>query len=135
MVIPSANGETIRTLHARIAYALSAMLAAADAAAGGAPTALLLCTHAAAMIAIGRVLTGAAPADDAADDFRCFTCALSRFERRGRGAAVRVPGAWSAARPDEIPAVVWEGMGIGGGWVCVRNGDCSFLSGGEERGW
>jgi len=125
------------------------MLAAADAAAGGAPTALLLCTHAAAMIAIGRVLTGAAPADDAADDFRCFTCALSRFERRGRGAAVRVPGAavrvpgaavrmpgaWSAARPDEIPAVEWEGCGIGGGWECVRNGDCSFLSGGEERGW
>jgi transcription factor C subunit 7 len=26
-------------------------------------------------------------------------------------------------------------MGVGGGWECTVNGDCSFLSGGEERGW
>lgn len=134
VVIPSVNGETIATLHARIAYALSAIIAAADADAA-APTALLVCTHAAAMIAIGRVLTGAMPADEAADDFRCFTCALSRFERRGGAAVAAAPPPWSARHPDDIPEVQWKGSGVAGGWECVLNGDCSFLSGGEERGW
>lgn len=27
------------------------------------------------------------------------------------------------------------GKGIQGGWDCIKNGDCSFLKGGAERGW
>ncbi|KAL2373440.1 hypothetical protein RJZ57_002073 [Blastomyces gilchristii] len=30
----------------------------------------------------------------------------------------------------------WQGgVGVGGGWDCVGNGECGFLSGGKERGW
>lgn len=58
------------------------------------------------MIAAGRVLTGRAEEEWREGDFGCATCAVSRFERRG------------AAR-----------------WECVLNGDCTFLPGGEERGW
>lgn len=30
----------------------------------------------------------------------------------------------------------WKrGVGVRGGWTCEVNSDCSFLSGGEERGW
>lgn len=35
-----------------------------------------------------------------------------------------------------MPAVDWRGgKGVGGGWVQKVNGDCSFLSKGEERNW
>lgn len=37
---------------------------------------------------------------------------------------------------DKVPKVTWkEGEGVGGGWEMTISGDCSFLSGGEERGW
>jgi hypothetical protein len=29
----------------------------------------------------------------------------------------------------------WKGQGVGGGWDCISNGDCTFLGGGAERGW
>lgn len=29
----------------------------------------------------------------------------------------------------------WRGGGLADGWVCAANGDCSFLSRGEERTW
>lgn len=30
----------------------------------------------------------------------------------------------------------WRGgKGVNGGWDCVLNGDCSYLSNGAERGW
>lgn len=36
---------------------------------------------------------------------------------------------------DPIPNTNWRGHGLFGGWDHVVNGDCSFLSGGEERNW
>ena len=93
----------------------------------------MLCSHAAVMIALGRALTGRMPDDEGEDDFKCATCSFSKFVRRGKGVD-EVP-AWDAARGDDVPAVPWRGRGVQGGWECEVNGDCSFLSGGEERGW
>ena len=108
----------------------------------GSRTAILLCTHAASMIAIGRVLTGVMPEDLGEDDFKTYTCGISMFERR----ALRVPkgeedalgrsGTLIAGKGLEIPNVNWgNGRGVSGGWDCMMNGDCSHLDGGEERGW
>lgn len=97
--------------------------------------AICLCTHAATLIAIGRVLTGRMPDDVGEEDFRPFTCGVSTFVRRkGEEKEVDV-GRW-AGPEKEIPRVDWrKGKGVGGGWQCTVGGDCSFLSGGEERGW
>jgi transcription factor C subunit 7 len=76
------------------------------------PKVLLICTHAATMIAIGRVLTGNLPDDLDEDDFQCYTASLSRFERKGT---------------EEKKAI--------GGWDCVLNSETGYLSGGAERGW
>lgn len=140
-IVPSPNGESIAALHDRIAYTMHRIVEALDADPSG-PKALLICTHAASMICIGRVLTGRMPEDPNEEDFRCGTCALSKFVRRSRGEAsaelegeVRVD-MWDKGAPEKIPKVQWrDGKGVMGGWDCVVNGDCSFLSGGEERTW
>ncbi|EME85706.1 uncharacterized protein MYCFIDRAFT_59682 [Pseudocercospora fijiensis CIRAD86] len=111
-IVPSTNGESIPQLHDRVAYALSHIISRADNDPSE-PKSLLICTHAAAMIAIGRVLTGCMPEDEGEDDFKCFTCSFSKFVRKPQS----------------------KGKGVGGGWDCEVNGDCSFLEGGEERGW
>lgn len=137
-VAPSRMGETIAQLHERVASALDAIIQRCDEMG---VRAVLLCSHAATIIAIGRVLTGNMPENVETEDFRVFTCGLSTFRRRAadeeaaRGAATapsRTPDAGSAG-PRSLD---WKnGKGVGGGWTCEVNGDCSFLSGGEERGW
>ncbi|SLM33849.1 Histidine phosphatase superfamily [Lasallia pustulata] len=100
------------------------------------PEAVLVCTHAASLIAIGRALTGVMPEDVGTEDFKPYTCGLSKFVRR------RVPGGeegeaavvWEQGMA--IPRVDWRGgKGVAGGWDCVLNGDCSHLKDGAERGW
>lgn len=79
------------------------------------------------------------PADVNAEDFRPFTCGISKFVRRQgpsteAGAGGRELGKWVLGMP--IPEVDWRGgKGVARGWDCVVNGDCSHLDGGEERGW
>ena len=159
-IVPSKSGESISDLHNRIAYALHYIIHQADAEDAathlsaspipemegcedgmGPRTAILICSHAAPMIAIGRVLTGRMPEDLGEDDFKTYTCGISKFERR----AWKVPegedaidrsGTIIAGKGSEIPDVNWrDGRGLLGGWNCVMNGDCSHLDGGEERGW
>jgi transcription factor C subunit 7 len=77
------------------------------------PKTVLLCTHAATMIAAGRVLTGQMPENPDEDDFQCFTAGLSKFVRRS---------------PDTEKV-------IAGNWDCELNSETSYLSGGAERGW
>lgn len=136
--MPSTKGESIPQLHDRVAYCLHHLIARADAD-PEAPKALLICTHAAAMIAVGRALVGRMPEDEGEEDFNCFTCAFSKFVRRPTTLEKQdtaVGEAWSSSKPDDVPDVGWrDGAGVGGGWDCEVNGDCSFLSGGEERGW
>ena len=43
---------------------------------------------------------------------------------------------WDPLDGDAVPDIGWrDGQGVAGGWDCEVNGDCSFLEGGEERGW
>ncbi|KXS96571.1 hypothetical protein AC578_1953 [Pseudocercospora eumusae] len=138
-IVPSTNGESIPQLHDRVAYALSHIISRADNDPSE-PKSLLVCTHAAAMIAIGRVLTGRMPEDEGEEDFKCFTCSFSKFVRKPqskftRGVGSAVGEGWDPAKAEVVPDVGWRGKGVGGGWDCVVNGDCSFLEGGEERGW
>lgn len=136
---PSVNGESLEALHDRIAYALHHVIKRLDEDPQG-PKTLLICTHAASMICIGRALTGVMPEDMGEDDFKCFTCALSKFTRRqkptesGDNKSQEIQ-AWDPAQPDTVPDVKWKINGVQGGWDCKLNGDCSFLSQGEERGW
>lgn len=158
-VAPSRKGESIAQLHDRVALTMDALIKQCDEAG---VRAVLLCSHAATVIALGRVLTGNMPENVEAEDFRAFTCGLSVFRRRpasrsvvaGEAAAtssprtvgnLRTPTSQATASPDgysnglvdpSSTGVDWkDGKGVGGGWLCEVNGDCSFLSGGEERGW
>ena len=124
-------------VHLRHAYAMHRLIEHFDRLPNG-PKALLICTHAASMICIGRCLTGKLPDDLDTEDFRCGTCAMSTYKRRsGPPPDASKLGKWDASKPDDIPSIdSWfNGTGVGGGWDCEKNGDCSFLSGGEERTW
>lgn len=141
VIVPSTKGESIPQLHDRVAYCLHHLIRRADADPSG-PKTLLICTHAASMIAIGRALTGNMPEDESEEDFRCFTCSFSKFARRSSTSAVAADGDWSQEATwnpkdgDLVPDIGWRnGKGVAGGWDCEINGDCSFLQGGEERGW
>ncbi|CZT08986.1 hypothetical protein WAI453_001421 [Rhynchosporium graminicola] len=129
---PSVNGETIDELHDRAAYALHKIIEQCDSEG---IKAVVLCTHAATLIAIGRALTGRMPEDIAEEDFRPFTCGLSTFVRRGKENVEKGVKDWEGPEAF-IPKLEWRGgRGVGGGWNLTSSGDCSFLSGGEERGW
>lgn len=95
----------------------------------------MICTHAAAMIAMGRVLTGKMPEDPNEEDFRCGTCALSTFRRKDSSSKNEEVATWTPEMINAIPEVAWRGHGVQGGWECSSNGDCSFLKNGEERTW
>ena len=131
---PPATGESLPQLYARVAFALSYIIADADSASGDAETALVLCTHAAPLIIIGRVLTGNLPTNVGEPDFRTFTAGLSRFERRQLPARYIKKNGLQVQ--EEAPNIDWTGgKGVSGGWDCVVNCDCTHLKGGEERGW
>lgn len=131
-IVPSVNGETIEELHDRTAYALHRIIEQSDREG---VKAIVICSHAATLLAIGRVLTGRMPDDIEEQDFRPFTCSLSKFVRKARASVDDGIGLWNGLGAP-IPKTSWRnGCGVGGGWTCELNGDCSFLSGGEERGW
>ena len=132
VIKPSVNGETIEQLHDRVAYALHKIIEQSDREG---VKAICVCTHAATLIAMGRALTGRMPSDIGEEDFRPFTCGVSTFVRRkGKRVGEKVVE-WKGPET-EVPRPNWrDGKGVGGGWECTVSGDCSFLSGGEERGW
>lgn len=110
--IPASKGEFIVELHERVNNALNHIITELDNEPAQ-PKTVLLCTHAATMIAIGRVLTGQMPQDPDEDDFQCYTASLSKFVRREMD-------------PEK---------GVIGNWDCVLNSETGYLSGGAERGW
>lgn len=154
-VLPSRQGESIAELHDRLATAVAGIIADVDAEITQVESsqrpeertskAILLVSHAAPLIAIGRALTGNMPEDSGEEDFNVFTAGLSKFVRRvggrvsdggdgGKDEGRLAPGTKILRRGTTVPD--WQGgKGVGGGWDCVVNGDCSFLSGGAERGW
>lgn len=142
-VTPNRMGEGVQELHDRVAAALDVLIAQCDR---DGVRSVLLCSHAAVIIALGRVLTGQMPDNIDAEDFKCFTCGLSVYRRR-RGAATDPTGrdttakrATTASHVDHDckrgRALDWRGgQGVSGGWDCELNSDCAHLSLGEERGW
>ena len=131
-VLPSRFGESVDELHDRVARALHAVVMEVDReyeekGRGEDLVTLLICGHAAGIIASGRVLTGQMPENIAEQDFKCFTCGLSRIIRREKLTAPLAGG----AGPEN-----WrQNGGVAGGWECVLNSNCEHLSQGEERGW
>ncbi|OJI84876.1 hypothetical protein ASPTUDRAFT_167981 [Aspergillus tubingensis CBS 134.48] len=130
---PSTRGETIAQLHDRVATTLSALITSVDEEiftiekslppAQRTSKAILICAHAAPLIAMGRALTGIMPGDSSVEDFK-----VGDGGELAPGTEVLLDGGVKV--PD------WKGgKGVAGGWECVRNGDCGFLSGGAERGW
>jgi transcription factor C subunit 7 len=133
VIKPSVHGESIEELHDRAAYAMHRIIEQSD---NEGVKAICICTHAATLIAIGRALTGRMPENIAEEDFRPFTCGVSTFVRKGTRENTGVVVKEWAGPETPIPAIPWRGgNGVGGGWELKVSGDCSFLSGGEERGW
>lgn len=77
--VPATKGETIQELYERLARSLGAIVDQCDAEG---LRAVVLCSHAAPIIAMGRVLTGIVPDSVETEDFQAFTCGLSVFRRR-----------------------------------------------------
>lgn len=120
-VIPDRHGENITALCDRINQALTTIVNDVEQEyeeQGRAKdnVTILICGHAAQIIASGRELTGEHPEDPDTEDFKCFTCGISKFVRRGQITGTSDGGAM-------------------GQWMCVLNSDCSHLPNGEERGW
>ncbi|KAH7170493.1 histidine phosphatase superfamily [Dactylonectria macrodidyma] len=120
---PSRKGEGIDDFYRRVAGAMEAIIERCDAEGR---RAVVLCTHAAVVIALGRVLTGRIPDSVETEDFHAYTCGLSVFRRRG------VNGSVAAGRTSSPSSTRSEDVGD---WECELDSDCSFLSSGEERGW
>ncbi|PYH96740.1 hypothetical protein BO71DRAFT_374821 [Aspergillus ellipticus CBS 707.79] len=162
ILTPSPTGESIPQLHNRLATTLSQLITDLDTEIAALEAtlpphvprtskAVLICSHAAPLIAMGRVLTGNMPEDSGEEDFGVFTAGVSTFVRRngdkggdveggdgggGNRAGALAPGTKGMRGDVDLKVPEWKGgRGVGGGWECVRNGDCGFLSGGAERGW
>jgi transcription factor C subunit 7 len=134
-VLPNRFGERIPELHDRIAATLERVVQDVDEefeamGRGGEEVTVLICGHAAPIICSGRALTGFMPENPDTDDFKCFTCGLSKFVRRSKKNALANTLNGSFYDSD------WRtNGGVAGGWDCLENSDCSYLSQGEERGW
>lgn len=80
LVYPEKKGESLVELYQRVSTALRLVIAQCDSEGIGS---IVICSHAAAIIAFGRVLTGRIPENPEEDDFRAFTCGLSVYHRTG----------------------------------------------------
>ena len=90
LIHPSRNGETVAELHDRVALAAETLIARCDAEGA---RGVLICSHAATIIALGRVLTGRMPEDVGEEDFGAFTCGVSVFRRRTKSRGERTSNA------------------------------------------
>ncbi|KAG5658926.1 hypothetical protein KAF25_007479 [Fusarium avenaceum] len=124
VITPSRKGETINDLYERVATAVQGIIDRCDA---DGKRAVVLCTHAAVVIALGRVLTGHIPDAVEEEDFHAFTCGLSTYRRQDMQRCSR-------SGLDEFHASISERNSLGE-WQCIEDSDCSFLSSGGERGW
>ncbi|KAI1762509.1 phosphoglycerate mutase-like protein [Hypoxylon sp. FL1150] len=160
---PPRRGESLSQLHDRVAQAIDAIIRRSDEEGH---KAILICTHAAVVIALGRVLTG-----QMEYDFGAFTCGLSKYRRLSPHVAGGSIGGGETAGTNAVSSTASSGKQIGdatlldiesvdgvdpyphdsrqphphsleggktglyGGWTCELDSDCSFLRGGEERGW
>ncbi|KAI8947663.1 RNA polymerase III transcription initiation factor complex component [Xylaria longipes] len=169
---PRRHGESIPQLYERVASCMQAVITQCDQEG---KRAVLISTHAAVVIALGRVLTRKIPEDASVEDFGAFTCGLSMYRRQGVDqdrsitAATNKPttirdqvqrytntqnvmqAVDTPPRPRSLDRLASDsqkpggpksndpsqrcGFGLPSHWTCEVNSDCSFLRGGEERGW
>ena len=130
---PASSGEGIAELHDRCAYVLARIISEVDAASStDEAESIVVSSHAAPIIAIGRALTGSMPEDPTTVDFHTYTCSVSKFTRKGsnKASVSRMPGG-------QLPLTIdWKnGKGVGGGWLCEVNAGVDHLSNGGERDW
>lgn len=134
---PRRHGESIPQLYERTASCIHTIIAQCDQEG---KKAVIISTHAAVVIALGRVLTAKIPEDASVEDFGAFTCGLSVYRRQGvdQGSSIDATDRAATIR-DQVPKPAGPprrcGLGLSGRWRCEVNSDCSFLRGGEERGW
>ncbi|KAI3336522.1 phosphoglycerate mutase-like protein [Xylariaceae sp. AK1471] len=159
---PHRHGESISQLYERVASCIQAIITRSDQEG---KKAVLICTHAAVVIALGRILTGKVPEDVSVEDFGAFTCGLSVYRRQGVDEDRHIVAATNRVAPigghvqkyadirnvmqsldSRSPALdsrgparprfeQRRGFSLSSHWTCEVNSDCSFLRGGEERGW
>jgi transcription factor C subunit 7 len=104
LLVPSRTGETVEQLHERAKTVMDGLIERLDGDEHEqAVRSILICSHAATIIALGRALTG-----NPELDVRTGCCSVSRYRRR--------PGT----------------DGTLGVWECEENGETTFLCGGEE---
>jgi transcription factor C subunit 7 len=140
---PPPHGESVEQVHARAAAAVERIVAACEA---DGVRAVLICTHAPLVVAVARALVGR-PRDLAEPDFVAYTCGLMTFVRGDAPGDAPVDAAKVKARGDATvnargdstvnatADVDAANTARDSAWVCTVNADCSFLSGGPERGW
>lgn len=69
-------------------------------------------------------------------DVKTGTCSVGIYRRRHSSHLPNTPALKLPSESDPIPDTNWRnGNGVGGGWDITVNGDCSFLTNGEERNW
>ncbi|KAL1889041.1 C6 zinc cluster transcription factor-like protein [Ceratocystis pirilliformis] len=119
---PKATGEFPDEFYERVHAGLCAIVEYCDSKGY---KAAVLCSHAASVIAMGRILTGDIPDDITREDFHAYTCGLSTYRRRAKSAAV-------SSSNGSFEFQLAPGGSV---WTCESDMDCSHLSGGEERGW
>ncbi|KAG5922791.1 hypothetical protein E4U42_005269 [Claviceps africana] len=104
VVKPSKRGETLEQLQNRITMALRGIIEQCDA---DGTRAVVLCSHAAVIILIGRILTGQLPDRVDIDDFKAFTCGLSVYGRSEAASVLgrddAIAGDFLAGRHDHRP--------------------------------
>lgn len=79
-VRPRVRGETYEQLVARVRAAMQALIQRCDEEGR---RSVVICSHAAVIIVLGRVLTGQYPDEMDTEDFKAFTCGLSVYARGG----------------------------------------------------
>ncbi|KAI1194057.1 histidine phosphatase superfamily [Nemania serpens] len=153
---PRRRGESIPQLYERVASCIEAIISQCDQEG---IKAVVVSTHAAVVIALGRVLTAKVPADATVEDFGAFTCGLSVYRRQGVDQAssiaagpdgevmikdhplksAEIMNTQSTIRPLHLSHLAGppqrRGYHLSSHWRCEVDSDCSFLRGGEERGW
>ncbi|KAI1426235.1 histidine phosphatase superfamily [Xylaria sp. FL1777] len=130
---PPRRGESIPQLYERVASCMDAIIAQCDKEG---KKSVLISTHAAVVVALGRVLTARIPEDATVEDFKAFTCGLSKYRRQGVDQDYNIAlNSWGPSRPESKNPYQRPSFGLSSHWACEVNSNCSFLHNGEERGW
>ena len=136
-VSPSVYGEDVDEFHFRIANTVQKLIEQSDRE--GTRT-VLLSTHASALIAIGRVLTGYIPVDIEEEDFKAYPCGVSKFVRRnphakeyhsGRASLASSSNTTLGYRAKSLP----DHFSSLGNWTCTMDSDSSFLKDQDLTSW